>query len=752
MGNSDQNVNSFDEVDETARFLSRLPHDVINLVALSPEGDEPPVAITERKRNTSALLAFINSYNGLRNIYFTANQVRPGFGDRKPKKQDIGALTMCWVDLDPDAGCDFASERYRLRKLADKLLDDDFFAPSMVIDSGGGYQVLWFLDPLDAAHHAEALEAQNRGLALKFGGDAVHNIDRLLRVPGTMNLPSKKKRAAGRAPQRATLIANTKVSYALPMLAGLAPPVAETQTGHKGAYDGALLWPPEPPSAQVMRKLFNAMDHSEILRQRYDGDTAGLQDTSRSGLDFALARALKANGLSAEETAALMYEWPHGRGADMDERYFRRAWGRNSATSAREEFDEVDIADPPEPDEVDALTAAANVNEAEELEWIDPTSYEGQPIPDRQWVVEDFIPCGYTTSLYGDGGMGKTLLAQQLATSVATGTFWLGMEARQGRVLAVFCEDAPDELQRRQSDINRHYGLTFRDAGNMRWVSRVGKDNVLTTFDKNGNLGLTKFGRKVLRLFLDFKPTLFIVDTAADTFGGNENSRSDVRRFLSLLNGLAQKMNEWGGGAVLLCAHPSRDGMSSGRGDGGNTAWNNSVRSRLLLERPEAADGPPDPNARVLRRKKANYAAADADIPLRWDHGCLVPDMVDFPAVPEHEPGQAHDAPQRSKVAYVAPTPEENRRTLNEAVLRSLDTLLHQRVVVSMSPHAQNYAAKAIRSLPNMSRWRYADIAAALRKLFDTGEIAFRPAFKDAQRRTKETVARVSTTVKETGD
>lgn len=43
-------------------------------------------------------------------------------------------------------------------------------------------------------------------IAKALGGDNCHNVDRLLRLPGTINMPNAKKRAAGRVPTLARII------------------------------------------------------------------------------------------------------------------------------------------------------------------------------------------------------------------------------------------------------------------------------------------------------------------------------------------------------------------------------------------------------------------------------------------------------------------------------------------------------------------------------------------------------------------
>src|SRR5262249_42394103 len=81
--------------------------------------------------------------------------------------------------------------------------------PSVIIFSGGGHQGFWRLDtPISVkdAAHIEKLEAYNIGLEQTLGGDHCHNIDRIMRPPGTINLPNEKKRSAGRVPALAELI------------------------------------------------------------------------------------------------------------------------------------------------------------------------------------------------------------------------------------------------------------------------------------------------------------------------------------------------------------------------------------------------------------------------------------------------------------------------------------------------------------------------------------------------------------------
>jgi RecA-family ATPase len=263
--------------------------------------------------------------------------------------------------------------------------------------------------------------------------------------------------------------------------------------------------------------------------------------------------------------------------------------------------------------------------ERPELRLIDPTKLHGVPVPERRWIVRDWLPFGHVTLFYGDGGVGKTLLAQQLLTSCATGRPWCGLVVKQCRVFGFFCEDDADEIHRRQAAILDAYGLNFADLADMRYVTGVGEDNLLVTFDRDNRAELTPRFHRLVEEARTFKAEVVLIDTAADTFGGNENDRSHVRQFVGhALNRFAREI----GGAVLVNAHPSRSGMSAaGDLDGGSTGWSNSARSRWSLTRPIGEDGKEDKASqeRVLTRRKANYAAAGETIQLRWSNGVLVP-------------------------------------------------------------------------------------------------------------------------------
>lgn len=251
---------------------------------------------------------------------------------------------------------------------------------------------------------------------------------------------------------------------------------------------------------------------------------------------------------------------------------------------------------------------------------------DGLPVPERQWLVSDLIPSGTVTLLGGDGGTGKSLLALQLAAAVAHGGFpWLDRHVYSGNVVFISAEDDQDELHRRVADVARAAGIGLADLPNLRLRSLAGEDALLATLEPDGSLQSTELFGVLDKYITATKPSLIVLDTLADLFPGNENDRAQARQFISLLRGLAIRHQC----AVMLLAHPSLSGMSSGAGTSGSTAWNNSVRSRLYLERVIQDGYEPNPDARILSTKKANYGRTGGQISMAWQAGVFVADAVE---------------------------------------------------------------------------------------------------------------------------
>ena len=169
-------------------------------------GDVGPMP-TRSFRDPAQARAWIAARSGRANLYFTLN--RTGEVSKKPSKADIIDVEYLHVDIDNDEHGSLAGDEGRKSAILLKLKQ---FAepgpPSFIIDSGGGLQALWLIGK---GHDSAAMRSHtaraNQALIEKLGGDyGTWNLDRLLRLPGTVNLPNAKKLKAGRFPTPARLL------------------------------------------------------------------------------------------------------------------------------------------------------------------------------------------------------------------------------------------------------------------------------------------------------------------------------------------------------------------------------------------------------------------------------------------------------------------------------------------------------------------------------------------------------------------
>lgn len=188
-------------------FLDQwLPGGPWVLVAIDPnkkgiEADTFSVGVNDTKQLNDWLTE--QGTTKRRNIYFTVNQCdRPL--KTKPSREHIAALSWLHIDLDPRAGEDLDEERERILTLLQDPTPLGVPKPTAIVFSGGGYQAFWRLEGKSClflngkAEMFEDAKRWNKQLELTLGGDNCHNVDRIMRLPGSINRPDKRKREKGR--------------------------------------------------------------------------------------------------------------------------------------------------------------------------------------------------------------------------------------------------------------------------------------------------------------------------------------------------------------------------------------------------------------------------------------------------------------------------------------------------------------------------------------------------------------------------
>jgi len=240
-----------------------------------------------------------------------------------------------------------------------------------------------------------------------------------------------------------------------------------------------------------------------------------------------------------------------------------------------------------------------------------------EPEPPR-FIVRDWLPAGYATLLAGHGGIGKSGIALLLAVCIAAGLPFFGLPCERRRVLYLSCEDREEVLHWRLSRICAFLDLDLASlSGRLDVLDLVGADTVLMERSMDG-LGFTAAFATLEERIKEYGTELLIIDGVSDTFGGNENARAEVKRFVNALVGLIQADR----GGVLLVGHvskPSSTAGASGEGYSGTTGWHNTVRARWYLYPENDADEGERTGTLMLELQKSNHGRIDQQIRFKWN-------------------------------------------------------------------------------------------------------------------------------------
>jgi len=132
----------------------------------------------------------IKEFNGKYNVYF-------GVALRKDntsgKKENCALLTALFVDID------YGNEGHKKESIfpdyntALDYINSYPIQPSILVHSGHGFQLYWLLkQPVELTSETiPYVEDILKRLSLSLGGDSTHNVDRIFRIPGTINIKSE---------------------------------------------------------------------------------------------------------------------------------------------------------------------------------------------------------------------------------------------------------------------------------------------------------------------------------------------------------------------------------------------------------------------------------------------------------------------------------------------------------------------------------------------------------------------------------
>lgn len=343
----------------------------------------------------------------------------------------------------------------------------------------------------------------------------------------------------------------------------------------------------------------------------------------------------------------------------------------------------------------DYLDAGLSVESLIPSIWIDMSSWDHEPVPQRLWSILDRVPLNQAGIFSGEGGTGKSIIELMKNVAHVTGKDWLGSMPEIGPAFYIGTEDDENEIHIRLSAIAAHYGVTFKQLidGGFMVMCLLGKDATLcASSGKSGRVETTELYHKIYEAAGDIKPKNISIDTLSRAFAGNEIDRMQVYGFAMHMQALAKVAC----GSVTTLSHPSLHGIASGSGISGSTAWHGAFRFRQYLKGVKAEDGEEcDTDLRELEFKKNQYGPLGEKIVLRYQRGLFLPEK------------------SLSSI--------ELAQSEFDAEICMLNYLVKDEINVSNNPHSSNYAPRVFARMYDGVSEKQLEVA--MRRLLELGKI-----------------------------
>jgi hypothetical protein len=418
------------------------------------------------------------------NVYVGA-MLRNAECSGRASKEDVVAGSRAWAEFD-GAGDE---------KRVDDLLRDNSIDPAEIVQTGSTpHRRFHVYVKLSGTITPERLEAANTALRDWLGGDDVQDMSRVMRLAGTVNYPVPKKIERGYVPEQVRLRVHwDSPAYSVEQLVGL--------TG----------------------KTSDPLDFNNTSKPpRTDDELETLLEASKvknwhNNVRDAIATMI---GRGWSDSAVRMVCRPYcqdGYGdKDLDD-FINRGRGKWNKP------------DPEQAGHANSGTAVVGTGQQVELLGWDAGKNWRVPSP-RPWLLGTSFCCGFGSSLFGEGGAGKSALRYAQAISLTTTRKLTGEHVfKRCRVLLLSLEDGKDELQRRLVAACLHHEVDPSELEGWLFVDALSrKDGKLMVRDRWGNPMVGLLAARLERTIVERKIDLVILDPFIKSHGLGENSNDDI--------------------------------------------------------------------------------------------------------------------------------------------------------------------------------------------------------------------------------
>ena len=175
-------------------------------------------------------------------------------------------------------------------------------------------------------------------------------------------------------------------------------------------------------------------------------------------------------------------------------------------------------------------------------------------IKPTDWLIKDYLETDSLSVIYGPPANGKSFVALDWAACIATGKDWHGQRVKQGAVFYLVGEGfngiarrlAAWELLNKQDVENAPLFVSDRAA--------ILTDQLAVQETMSAIQAMVEESGET--------PVLFLIDTLARNFQGNENSQEDMGRFITHVDAIKAHFNC----SVMIVHHSGKDGDKGARG------------------------------------------------------------------------------------------------------------------------------------------------------------------------------------------